>query len=152
MDGCSFANSRTAKLLVGTLPSHPEAAGQTFIPTCGGKKGADGFKKRNQLARAKAATFDGSTHGHDTCGRHVLRTRDGKNYRIYIGALSDQKTESRRSLSSISFTVHGPRPLDPNSRPAKVPPVSPDFKPATEPRSRAEAKCFPIIKGHRVAS
>ena len=122
--------------LLGTLPSAPNLAGQPFHPHVW-KEGAD----------AQTSTYVSPVHRRPVDGRMVtdvvgaVRTRDGKTIG-YIGASILIERIGRR-LSSISFTdMTVCQIIDQQGSPL----FTPDFKPETEPRSRAEAKLISDIQ------
>jgi signal transduction histidine kinase/ActR/RegA family two-component response regulator len=122
--------------LLGTLPSAPSLAGQPFHPHVW-KEGAD----------AQTSTYVSPVHRRPVDGRMVtdvvgaVRTRDGKTIG-YIGASILIERIGRR-LSSISFTdMTVCQIIDQQGSPL----FTPDFKPETEPRSRAEAKLISDIQ------
>src|SRR5205809_2414568 len=122
-----FIASADGKLL-GTLPGAPELAAQPFHPELW-KEGADTHTGA-YVSPVNPRPVDGRMVT-DVVG--AVRTRDGKTIG-YIGASILIERIGRR-LSSISFTdMTVCQIIDQQGSPL----FTPDFKPETEPRSRAE--------------
>src|SRR5947207_2676942 len=125
--------------LLGTLPSAPNLAGQPFHPHVW-KEGAD----------AQTSTYVSPVHRRPADGRMVtdvvgaVRTRDGKTIG-YIGASILIERLGRR-LSAISFADRAVCQIV-DQQGFRL--FTADFKPETEPGTRAEAKLIGDIQRER---